>query len=114
MAHVKFTDKYSFGNPMFDGMIPVMKNGERAACIRNQDMVEPTEIQSAMTDQMGGKVIKTPCHKQCMALASATLTHTDSGESKPVYLMTCLEKAPYIEIEQGTISKTKSTLTLVK
>ena len=100
MAHVNYNDRFSFGSPMFDGMIPVLKNGERAACIRNFDMIEPAEIQSAMTEQMGGKVIKTPCHKQCMALRAATLTHTESGSTKNGFIMTCLDKSPFIEIEE--------------
>ncbi|NJL77068.1 MAG: hypothetical protein HC892_20705 [Saprospiraceae bacterium] len=40
------TDEFEFGDVMFNGTTPILKNGVRSACVRNLDMIEPTTIET--------------------------------------------------------------------
>jgi len=107
---MELTDKYQFGKPMHNGSIPVLKNGENAACVRNIDMVVPCEIKTNLNEEVGGKIIKAPCIRQCMALKEGVATLKATGVSQKVYVMSCIEQAGFIKIADAPETKTKSLI----
>lgn len=95
---IEYTDTYTFGRQMFNGAIPLIKNGSMCACTRNIDMIEPSEIQTLQGDNVGGKIIKAPCHKQCVALKKAKLKDVEQNTEVSGFVLGCLDNM-FIKVE---------------
>lgn len=96
---IEFNDKYTFEKLDFNGTTALIKNGERSACIRNQDMIEPTNIDTG--NGMNGKLIKAPCIKECMAFKECVVTKKETGETKSGYTLMCIDIPNFIIITEA-------------
>jgi len=93
--------EYSFGEKMFDGSVPLILDGEVVACKNNTQMLIPTRVHTAKTEEIGGQVIKTPCHKHCVEFRSATRTNTDDGQTTTGYVRLCNPSAPFFTVKES-------------